>query len=378
MFPKPKNPCFSSGPTAKRPGWSIQALEDVLVGRSHRAKVALKRIQEVIDLTREVLQIPQDYYVGIVPGSCTGAMEMALWNLLGPQPVDAYAWDVFGKLWVDDVKDQLKLKSTRTFIETQGRMPPFQDDEPFRDIVLTWNGTTTGAWIPDLNWLQNDRSGLVIADTTSALLAIEVEWKKLDAAAFSWQKGLGGEAAHGILVLSPKAIARLESYTPPWPMPRLLRLKKDGIFLKSIFEGQTLNTPSLLCIEDARDALLWCQSQGGLPALVERSQKNLKVVSNWVAQTPWVDFLVKNPKFRSSSSITLDLIDVPESLKWDVIHGIRDALDAENVAYDINGHILSSPCLRLWGGPMIDSQDMEKILPWIDRAYKKVINEIKK
>lgn len=373
MLPKPTNTCFSSGPTAKRPDWSIDILKDAPSGRSHRAKVSLDKIQEVLSLTREILQIPDDYYVGIVPGSCTGAIEMAMWNLLGPNPVDAYAWDVFGKLWVDDVMDELKITGFRAFVETQGCIPELKDDQPSHDIVMTWNGTTTGVTIPNLNWIESDREGLVLVDGTSAFFAMDVDWKKLDAAAFSWQKCLGGEAAHGMLVLSPKAIQRLESYTPPWPMPRLFRLKKEGVFLKSIFEGQTLNTPSMLCVEDALDALRWCQKTGGLEALIKRSQNNLKVVEDWVQKTPWVDFLVKDKAYRSSTSITLKLTDIQEDHQWPTIHGIRDLLAEEGVAYDINGHILSHPCLRIWGGPMIDSDDIEKLLPWITWAYEEIL-----
>ena len=347
-------------------------LQGAILGRSHRSPLALQRIQDVVSLTREILEIPDDYYVGIVPGSSTGAMEMGLWNLWGPVPVDVYAWDVFGKVWADDIMNHLCLPETHLYESPEpGCLPPLEDHNPAHDMVMTLNGTTTGVRVPHFDWIQPHREGLVFVDGCSAFFAMEVDWCKIDVAALSWQKCLGGEGAHGMLVLSPKALKRLKSYTPPWPVPRLFCLKKEGVFLEAVFEGKTLNTPSMLCVEDVYDSLLWCKAQGGLKALIRRSQANLKAVEAWVARTPWVDFLVKDPAARSSTSITLELKDVHAESQWDVIHGIRDLLAAEAVAYDINGHLLSHPCLRLWGGPMIETEDLQKLFQWLEWAYER-------
>lgn len=365
---KPENPSFSSGPTRKRPEWSIEALNMASLGRSHRSSYGIERIRRLIALTREILEIPQDYYVGIMPGSCTHAMESALWSLLGPKPVDFLSFDVFGKLWVHDGLFELKLKDIRVFEALPGDLPNLSDVDPSHDLVLTWNSTTTGVCIPNGDWIADDRTGLVICDAASALFAMSFPWSKMDAVAFSWQKGLGGEAAHGMLVLSPRAAERLNSYTPPWPMPRLFRLTQEGKFIRDIFDGMTINTPSLLCVEDCIDALLWCKSIGGLPALISRSKANLQAVEEWVNITPWIDFLARDPVLRSSTALCLYFDEDP--LSWDLPKAVTDLLEKEGVAYDILGHVRSAPSLRLWGGPTVEASSLKALFPWIEWAYK--------
>ncbi len=365
---KPENPCFSSGPTSKRPGWSVELLNTASLGRSHRSPYGVERIRHLITLMRDVLDIPQDYHVAMMPGSCTHAMEAALWSLLGPKPVDFLSFDVFGKLWVHDGVQELKLKNTRVFEATPGELSDLSAVDPSHDVVLTWNSTTTGVCIPNGDWIASSRTGLVICDATSALFAMPFPWEKMDAVAFSWQKGLGGEAGHGMLVLSPRAVERLESYTPPWPIPRLFLLAQEGKFIKDIFEGMTINTPSLLCVEDCIDALLWCKSIGGLPALVARSNANLKAVETWVAVTPWIDFLAHDPALRSSTALCLSFKDDPKN--WDLPKAVAALLDKEGVAYDTLGHIRSAPSLRLWGGPTVETASLKALFPWIEWAYK--------
>lgn len=367
---KPQNPQFSSGPSRKHPGWSLSALDTKSVGRSHRSSYGIERIRHLVTLTRDLLEIPQKYYVALMPGSCTGAMEAALWSLLGPVPVDLIGFDVFGSLWIHDGFYELKLQNTRVFEAVPGSLPDLSAINPSHDIVLTWNGTTTGVCIPDGDWISSDRKGLVICDATSALLSMPFPWEKMDAVAFSWQKALGGEGAHGMLVLSPRAVERLNSYVPPWPIPRLFRLAQKGRFSKEIFEGLTLNTPSFLCIEDCIDALAWCMKLGGLKALIARSQANLKAVEGWVSETPWIDFLASNSHIRSSSSICLRFPEAPED--WELPKAIAALLEEEGVAFDILGHIYSIPSLRLWGGPMVETTDIQALLPWISWAYEKV------
>lgn len=365
---KPVNPHFSSGPTRKRPGWDLHNLNTKSLERSHRSPYGVERIRHMVDLTREVLEIPPDYHVALMPGSCTHAMEAALWTLLGPRPVDFLSFDVFGKLWVHDGMTEMKLPGARLFEAKVGELPDLSATNPDHDIVLTWNGTTTGVRIPDGAWIADNRQGLVICDATSALFAMPFPWEKMDAVAFSWQKGLGGEGGHGMLVLSPRAVQRLESHTPPWPLPRLFRLTRNGKFIKDIFEGLTINTPSMLCVEDCIDALSWCQSVGGLTTLVARSAANLQAVEEWVAQTPWVDFVVKDPPLRSSSSICLSFSANPEN--WEIPGAVAKSLTQEGVAYDILGHAHSAPMLRLWGGPMVETADIKALLPWITWAYE--------
>ena len=367
---KPQNPHFSSGPTRKRPGWSVEGINTASLGYSHRSSYGLERIRHLITLMRYVLEIPEAYHVAIMPGSCTGAMEAALWSLLGPRAVDLMAFDVFGKLWVYDVLHELRLQDVRVFEAEPGFLPDLSAVNFSHDVVMTWNGTTTGVRIPDGAWIDSDRKGLVICDAISALFAMPFPWDKMDAVAFSWQKGLGGEAAHGMLILSPKAVERLNFHTPSWPMPRLFQLTHEGKFSQRIFEGMTINTPSFLCIEDCIDALTWCTRLGGLPALIARSQANLKAVEEWVSETPWIEFLATNPIIRSSSSICLFF---PEDSKdWELPKAIAALLEQEGVAFGILGHIHSVPSLRLWGGPMIETSDIKALLPWIRWAYEKV------
>lgn len=365
---KPRNPCFSSGPTRKRPGWSVEALNLTSLSRSHRSAYGIERIQHLVALTRDVLEIPQEYQVALMPGSCTGAMEAALWSLLGPLPVDFISLDVFGKLWVYDGMHELKLSESRHFEAEPGFLPDFSMINSAHDVVFTWNGTTTGVCIPDGSWISSERKGLVICDATSALFGMDFPWEKMDAIAFSWQKALGGEAAHGMLVLSPRAIERLNTYKPSWPIPRLFRLAQEGEFSKEIFEGYTLNTPSLLCIEDCIDALSWCKKVGGISVLIARSQANLKAVERWVSKSPWIEFLARDPEIRSSTSICLYFPGDPYD--WQRPKAIATLLEKENIAYDILGHIRSVPSLRLWGGPMMEATEIELLLPWIEWAYE--------
>lgn len=367
-FLKPQNPSFSSGPTRKRPGWSLEALDLQSLGRSHRSPDGLERIRHLIALMRKTLEIPSDYHLAIIPGSCTGAMEAALWSLLGPQPVDFISFDVFGELWAHDGLKELKLKKTRLLKAKFGELPDLTSMDPDHDVVLTWNGTSTGLCLSDGEWLREDRRGLVICDGTSTLFSMSFPWEKMDAVAFSWQKGLGGEGGHGMLVLSPRAVDRLNSYAPPWPMPRLFRLTREGIFNKGTFEGLTINTPSMLCIEDCIDALTWCEAIGGLPSLIARSAANLKVVEAWVAATPWIEFVAQDPRNRSPSSICLTFPEDPD--RWDLPTCLAKRLHEEGIAKDILNHAHAIPALRLWGGAMVETSDMEALLPWITWAYE--------
>ena len=306
---RPRVPHFSSGPCAKRPGWSLQNLAGAFLGRSHRAKAGKAKLKYAIDLTREVLQVPADYRIGIVPASDTGAIEMALWSLLGPQPVTMLAWESFGEGWVNDVAKELKLKNVTVLRAPYGELPDLRAIDPASDIVFTWNGTTSGARVPNADWIAADRTGLTICDATSAAFAQALDWPKLDAATFSWQKVLGGEAAHGMLILSPRAVARLETHTPPWPMPKIFRMTKGGKLNEAIFAGETINTPSMLCVEDYLDTLQWAKSIGGLKALQARADANAKVIADWVARTSWIDFLTRDPALRSNTSVCLNVVD---------------------------------------------------------------------
>src|SRR6201997_896968 len=306
---RPHVPHFSSGPCAKRPGWTPQNLKDASLGRSHRAKIGKAKLKRAIDLTRDVLEVPADYRIGIVPASDTGAVEMALWSLLGPRPITLLAWESFGEGWVNDVVKELKLKDVTTLKAAYGALPDLGKVDPASDVVFTWNGTTSGVRVPNADWIAADRAGLTICDATSAAFAQPLEWRKLDVVTFSWQKALGGEAAHGVLILSPRAVARLESYTPPWPLPKIFRMAKGGKLIDGIFQGETINTPSMLCVEDYLDALNWGKSIGGLKALIARADASTKVIADWVAKTPWIDFLAKDPATRSNTSVCLKIID---------------------------------------------------------------------
>ncbi len=374
----PKNPNFSSGPCAKRPGWTVAVLEDALLGRSHRSKPGKARLQEVIHRSQQMLGIPADYLCGIVPASDTGAIEMALWSLLGARGVDLLGWESFGKGWISDVQKQLRLTDCRTFTADYGGLPALEQVDWQRDVVFTWNGTTSGVRVPDGDWIAADRAGLAICDATSAVFAMALPWDKLDVVTWSWQKVLGGEGAHGMLVLSPRAVERLESYKPSWPLPKIFQMTKGGKVDTSIFEGSTINTPSMLCVEDALDGLKWSAEIGGLSALLARSQANLDTLVSWVARTSWVDFLAERPETRSNTSICLKIVDpiyvaLSESEQAAKAKRIADLLDKEGVAYDIASYRDAPPGLRIWGGATVETSDLEALLPWLDWAYAQVI-----
>ena len=371
---RPANPCFGSGPTAKRPGWSITVFDRALVGRSHRSAAAKERLAEVLARSRALLGLPDDYRIGIVPASDTGAFEMAMWNLLGARGVDVLAWESFGQGWLIDARDQLRLEDLRALEADYGALPDLAAVAPDRDIMFTWNGTTSGVRVPDGDWIAADRTGLALCDATSAVFAMELPWAKLDVATYSWQKVLGGEAQHGILILSPRAVERLESFRPPRPLPKLFRLTKDGKLDEALFRGETINTPSMLAVEDALDGLRWAERIGGLPALIARSQDNLRVVAEWVEHTPWLDFLAARPEIRSSTSICLKVIDpeimaLPRADQARLIKDLTGRLEAAGVAYDVASYRDAPPGLRLWGGATIERADMESLLPWLDWAF---------
>ncbi|MGY8694212.1 MAG: phosphoserine transaminase [Verrucomicrobiia bacterium] len=376
---KPNRPFFSSGPCSKRPGWSLASLENALVGRSHRAKPAKARIEEVIDLSKSILGIPEGYVCGIVPASDTGAVELALWSLLGQRGVDMLAWESFGSGWITDVQKQLKLDNVNTLTADYGKLPDLSSVNFKNDVVFTWNGTTSGVKVANGDWIPADREGLTICDATSAAFAMELPWDKLDVVTWSWQKVMGGEGAHGMIALSPRAIERLESYTPSWPLPKIFRLTKGGKLIKGIFQGATINTVSMLCIEDAVDGLRWAEEIGGLPALIERSRANLKAIESWVEQSNWVDFLAENVDERSNTSICLKIVD-----PWYQGLSAEDqaakakqlvALVAkEEVAYDFGSYRDAPSGIRLWGGATVDAADTEALLPWLDWAYQEIKN----
>ena len=371
---RPVVPHFSSGPCAKRPGWSLQKLAGALLGRSHRSKPGKVKLKRAIDLTREVLQVPADYRIGIVPASDTGAIEMALWSLLGPQPVTMLAWESFGEGWINDVVKELKLKNVTVLRAPYGELPDLGAVDPASDIVFTWNGTTSGTRVPNADWIAAARTGLSICDATSAAFAQALDWSKLDVATFSWQKVLGGEAAHGMLILSPRAVARLETYKPPWPMPKIFRMTKGGKLNEAIFQGETINTPSMLCVEDYLDALEWAQSIGGLKALHARADANAKVIADWVARTSWIDFLTRDPALRSNTSVCLKVVDpavtrLPGEAQAAFVKGIAAALEKEGVAYDIAAYRDAPPGLRIWCGSTVERTDVEALTLWLDWAY---------
>jgi len=371
---RPNVPHFSSGPCAKRPGWTPQALSGAVLGRSHRSKIGKARLKRAIDLTREVLQVPADYRIGIVPASDTGAVEMALWSLLGPRPVTVLAWESFGEGWVTDVVKQLKLKDATVLKAGYGELPELSKVDPARDIVFTWNGTTSGVRVANADWIAADRAGLAICDATSAAFAQPLDWGKLDVVTFSWQKALGGEAAHGMLILSPRAVARLESYTPPWPLPKIFRMTKGGKLIEGIFQGETINTPSMLCVEDYIDALEWAKSIGGLPALRARADGNAQVIADWVARSTWIDFLAREPASRSNTSVCLKVVDPAVSglaleAQAAFVKGIAAALEKEAIAYDIDAYRDAPPGLRIWCGSTVERADIEALTYWLDWAY---------
>ncbi|HET9714647.1 MAG TPA: phosphoserine transaminase [Pseudolabrys sp.] len=371
---RPASPHFSSGPCAKRPGWSLQNLTDAVLGRSHRSKSGKAKLKRAIELTREVLEVPSAYRIGIVPASDTGAVEIALWSLLGARPVTMLAWESFGEGWVTDVEKQLKIKQLAVIRAPYGELPDLSKVDPAGDVVFTWNGTTSGVRVPDGNWIAGDRAGLSICDATSAAFAQRLDWPKLDAVTFSWQKALGGEGAHGMLVLSPRAVERLESYKPSWPLPKIFRLTKNGKLNEGIFAGETINTPSMLCVEDYLDALTWAKSIGGLSATIARSDANAKTLSDWVARTPWIDHLAANPAARSNTSVCLKVVDpavTGRSLDDQATFAktIAGLLEQEGVAYDIAHYRDAPPGLRIWCGATVEQRDIEALAPWLDWAF---------
>jgi phosphoserine aminotransferase len=372
---RPTTSCFGSGPTAKRPGWSLAGLDGALVGRSHRSSAAKARLGELLERSASLLGLPADYRIGLVAGSDTGAFELAMWSLLGARGVDLLAWESFGEGWLADARDQLKLGDLRIFQAGYGQLPDLAAAAPDRDVVFAWNGTTSGVRVPDGAWISDTRSGLSLCDATSAAFAIDLPWPKLDVATYSWQKVLGGEAQHGMLVLGPRAIERLESYQPPWPLPKLFRLTKGGRLNESIFRGDTINTPSMLAVEDALDGLRWAEGIGGLAVLIARSEANLQTVASWVDATPWVDFLAVRPDIRSSTSICLKIADpavaaLPVADQAKLIKELVGRLAEEGVAHDIASYRDAPPGLRLWGGATVEQSDLEALLPWLDWAFQ--------
>ncbi|WP_312797849.1 phosphoserine transaminase [Tianweitania sp.] len=371
---RPANPQFSSGPCAKRPGWSLDAVSDAALGRSHRAKVGKSKLQEAIDLTREVLQVPADYRIGIVPASDTGAVEMALWSLLGARGVDVLAWESFGSGWVTDVVKQLKLPDVRTIDAPYGALPDLTTVDFDRDVVFTWNGTTSGVRVPNADFIPADRQGLTICDATSAAFAQRLDYAKLDVVTFSWQKVLGGEAAHGMLILSPRAVERLESYKPAWPLPKIFRLTSGGKLIEGIFKGETINTPSMLCVEDYIDALRWAKSIGSLEGLIGRADANFAALDRFVADSDWLGHLAVEPATRSNTSVCLSITDPEiEALNADgkaaFAKGLVSALEKEGVALDIGAYRDAPPGLRIWCGATVETADIEALLPWLDWAF---------
>ena len=374
---RPARPFFSSGPCAKRPGWTVEALKGALVGRSHRSKPGKAKLKDAIDRTKKLLGVPQGYRCGIVPASDTGAVEMALWSLLGARPVDLFAWESFSEDWVTDTVKQLKIKDARTFKAPYGELPDMTQYNPAHDAVFVWNGTTSGVKLANGDWIADNREGLTICDATSAAFAIELPWDKLDVVTFSWQKVLGGEAAHGMLILSPRAVARLETHTPAWPMPKIFRMTKGGKIVDGIFEGETINTPSMVAVEDYLDALSWAESLGGLKGLVQRSNANLGVLEKWVAGSTWAGFLAQDKAIRSNTSVCIKITDpwfesLSDEAKADAAKKIATLLDKEGVALDIAGYRAAPPGLRIWCGATVDQADLEALTPWLDWAWAQV------
>lgn len=374
---RPANPRFSSGPCAKRPGWTLAALEGALLGRSHRAKDPKARLAEVIERSKAILGMPADWRLGIVPASDTGAVEMALWSLLGPRGVDVPVWESFSKDWATDVTKQLKLQDVRVLDAPYGKLPDLGAVDWSRDVAFVWNGTTSGVRVPDGAWIAPDREGLAICDATSAAFAMDLPWDRLDVVTWSWQKVLGGEAAHGMLALSPRAVERLTSYTPPWPLPKLFRMTKGAALNEGLFQGETINTPSLLAVEDALDGLAWAEGIGGLPGLIARTEANFAAVARWVEATAWVDFLAALPATRSTTSICLSIVDpwftaLPADEQAAVAKQIAGLLEGEGVALDIGSYRDAPPGFRIWGGATVETADIEALLPWLDWAFVQV------
>ncbi len=371
---RPAVPHFSSGPCAKRPGWTLQALKDGFLGRSHRAKGGKAKLKRAIEETRAVLEVPADFLIGIVPASDTGAVEMAMWSMLGAAPVTMISWESFGEGWVTDVVKQLKLKDVTHLKAPYGVLPDLSRVDPKSDIVFTWNGTTSGVRVKNADWIAADREGITICDATSAAFAQPLDWTRLDVVTFSWQKALGGEAAHGMLILSPRAVARLESYTPPWPLPKIFRMTKGGKVNRGIFEGETVNTPSMLCVEDYLDTLAWAKSAGGLNGLMARADANARVILDWVARTPWIENLAEDPATRSNTSVCLKIVDpviasLSTDAQWAFVKDLVALLEQEGAAYDIATHRDAPPGLRIWCGCTVERSDLVALTPWIDWAF---------
>ncbi len=380
---RPSNPNFASGPCAKHPHWTPEVLKAAALGRSHRSKPGKAKLAEVIARSKALLGMPDDYRLAIVPASDTGAFEMAMWSMLGARGVDALAWESFGEAWVTDAHKQLKLQDLRVMKADYGALPDLAQVDPDRDVVFLWNGTTSGVRVPDGDWIRDDRGGLTLCDATSAVFAMDIPWRKLDVVTWSWQKALGGEAQHGMLALSPRAVARLESYTPPWPLPKLFRMTKGGKLTEGLFKGETINTPSMLCVEDVLDALDWAERIGGLPALIARSQASLARIAEWVSRTDWAAFLAADPAVRSSTSICLKIVDpwataLDPARQAEIPKKIAALLEAQDVAYDINGYRDAPPGLRIWGGSTVETDDIERLLPWLDWAFEAVRTDLAK
>ncbi len=378
---KPIRPEFSSGPCAKRPGWSLNILKESSLGRSHRHKDCKNKLKKVIELSKSILNIPDDYLVGIVPGSDTGAIEIAMWNLLGLKPVTMLVWDSFGADWAKDIQLQLKLKKLNTIKVDYGKLPNLNDFDFNGDIVFNWNGTTAGVCVANGDWIKNSRDGLTICDATSAAFAMDIDWSKLDVGTFSWQKSLGGEAGHGMIILSPKAVNRINTYSPNWPIPKLFQIKKNNEINLDIFLGSTINTPSMICVEDFLDVLNWTNEIGGLEELIKRSKDNLNIIKDWVCLSSWVDFLCEDPNNISNTSICLKFIDPKlktKSLetKNNIEKNLIKLLEENNVAFDIGSYRSAPPGLRIWGGPTVDNDDIKKLLPWLDWAYHKSLRDL--
>ncbi|MDO8900392.1 MAG: phosphoserine transaminase [Phenylobacterium sp.] len=377
---RPARPEFSSGPCAKRPGWTPENLTNAVLGRSHRSKLGKARLKDAIDRTRQVLQVPDDFLIGIVPGSDTGAVEMAMWSMLGARPVQLLAFESFGKDWVTDVTKQLKIEA-EVLSAPYGELPDLTKVRKDADLVFTWNGTTSGVRVPNGDFIADDREGVTICDATSAAFAQDLPWAKLDVVTFSWQKALGGEAAHGVLILSPRAVARLESYSPAWPMPKLFRMTKGGKVNLEIFEGATINTPSMLCVEDAIDALKWAERIGGLTEMRRRADANLDVLARWVEKTDWVEFLAADPALRSNTSVCLKVVDpkvtaLDEAAQADFAKKLASALEKEAVALDIGGYRDAPPGLRIWCGATVETSDLEALTPWLDWAFESLVADL--
>jgi len=377
---KPKCPNFSSGPCTKRPGWSLDALSDFAMGRSHRAKLCVEKLETVISQSKEVLNIPDDYLLGIVPGSDTGAFEMALWNMLGERGVDALGWEVFGKTWLIDISKHLPLSDFNIYEAAFGELPDFDKVDTDRDVVFTWNGTTAGVKVPNADWIKSNRKGLTICDATSAVFSMDMPWDKLDVVTWSWQKALGSEAAHGMIALSPRAVKRLETYVPKWPLPKILRLANSGKLVKGPFIGKTINTPSMLAVEDCLDALKWALQIGGGSSMIARSELNLKTVEKWVETSSWVEFLPVSKETRSNTSICLKVTDEwftsqPEDQHWPIVKDVEKMLADEGIAYEIANHRDAAPGFRIWGGATVEASDIHALLPWMDWAYQRIKSE---